>query len=119
MGGQPCIRGLRMPVVTVVAMVEDGMTAEEILADHQSLEAADIIEAVAYAEATGPGKPPVERVLTAEEFNEMLRDAPPPTPDDVSITTDGRRLDTKEAVLAFVAELDADRASTATPDVDE
>ncbi len=27
MGGQPCIRGLRMPVATVVAMVADGMTA--------------------------------------------------------------------------------------------
>lgn len=113
MGGQPCIRGLRMPVVTVVAMVDDGMTTEEILADHPNLEAADIVEAVAYAEATGPGKPPVERVLTAEEFNEMLRDAPPPTLDDVSITTDGRRLDTKEAVIAFFAELDAETAAAA------
>jgi hypothetical protein len=32
----------------------------------------------------------------------MLRDAPPPAPDDVSITG-GRRLDTKEAVLEFRA----------------
>ncbi len=59
------------------------------------------------------------RVLTREEFNEMLRDAPPPTADDVSITRDGQRLNSKEAVLAFIAELDADRASAATPDVDE
>ena len=44
MGGQPCIRGLRMPVVTVVAMVEDGMTTEQIVADHPNLEAADIVE---------------------------------------------------------------------------
>jgi len=41
----------------------------------------------------------------------MLRDAPPPTPDDVSVTRDGRRLDSKEAVLAFIAELDAERAA--------
>jgi hypothetical protein len=44
------------------------------------------------------------RELTREEFNEMLRDAPGPTVDDVSITSDGRRLDSKEAVIAFFAE---------------
>jgi hypothetical protein len=71
--------------------------------------AGDITEALAYAEATGPGKPEVIRVLTRDEFNEMLRDAPPPTIDDVSITHDGRRLDSKEAVLEFIAELDAER----------
>lgn len=27
MGGVPCIRGLRIPVATVVGMVADGMTA--------------------------------------------------------------------------------------------
>jgi uncharacterized protein (DUF433 family) len=33
MGGVPCIRDLRMPVATVVGMVADGMTVEEIIAD--------------------------------------------------------------------------------------
>jgi uncharacterized protein (DUF433 family) len=33
MGGAPCIRDLRVPVATVVAMVADGMTVDEILAD--------------------------------------------------------------------------------------
>ena len=33
MAGVPCIRGLRFPVATVIAMVADGMTNEEILAD--------------------------------------------------------------------------------------
>lgn len=28
MGGVPCIRGLRVPVATVVGMVADGMTAD-------------------------------------------------------------------------------------------
>lgn len=56
---------------------------------------------------------PFLRVMTGEEFNELLRDAPPPTDDDVSITSDGRRLDTKEKVLAFCAELAADRAEAA------
>jgi uncharacterized protein (DUF433 family) len=44
MGGQPCIRGLRIPFATVVAMVADGMTAEEILADLPDLTAEDIRE---------------------------------------------------------------------------
>ena len=30
MGGQPCIRGLRIPVATVVAMMADGMSHDEI-----------------------------------------------------------------------------------------
>lgn len=50
------------------------------------------------------------RVMTGEEFNDMLRDAPPPTADDVSITADGERLDTKEKVLAFCERLAAERA---------
>ena len=54
---------------------------------------------------------PVERVLTRKGFNEMLRDAPPPTVDDVSITNDGRRLDSKEAVLELFAQLDAELAA--------
>ncbi len=50
------------------------------------------------------------RVMTGEEFNELLRDAPRPTADDVSITADGERLDSKEKVLAFCERLAAERA---------
>jgi uncharacterized protein (DUF433 family) len=49
MGGQPCIRGLRIPVATVVGMVADGMSHDEILAVHPDLEQADIGEALRYA----------------------------------------------------------------------
>lgn len=49
MGGLPCIRGLRMPVATVVAMVADGMTTNEILAEHPDLTPEDIHEALLYA----------------------------------------------------------------------
>jgi uncharacterized protein (DUF433 family) len=38
MGGVPCIRGLRMPVATMVGMVADGMTVDEILKEHATLE---------------------------------------------------------------------------------
>jgi len=49
MDGVPCIRGLRIPVATVVGMVADGMTVEEILAAYPDLEAADVEEALRYA----------------------------------------------------------------------
>jgi uncharacterized protein (DUF433 family) len=49
MGGVPCIRGLRIPVATVVGLVASGMTEEEILADYPALEAEDIREALRYA----------------------------------------------------------------------
>jgi uncharacterized protein (DUF433 family) len=49
MGGLPCIRGLRIPVATVLAMVADGMTTDEILAEHPDLTREDIHEALLYA----------------------------------------------------------------------
>ena len=49
MGGMPCIRGLRFPVASVVAMVADEMTVDEILAEHPSLEREDIAAALRYA----------------------------------------------------------------------
>jgi len=49
LGGIPCIRGLRIPVATVVGMVADGMSEAEILAAYPDLEAADIAEALRYA----------------------------------------------------------------------
>ena len=49
MGGVPCIRGLRIPVATVVGMVADGMTEAEILRAFPDLEPADIREALRFA----------------------------------------------------------------------
>ncbi len=49
MGGVPCIRGLRIPVATVVGMLADGMTADEILQALPDLEPEDIPEALRYA----------------------------------------------------------------------
>lgn len=51
MAGQPVIRGLRIPVATVVAMVADGMTVEEIVAELPDLEPADVTQALRYAAA--------------------------------------------------------------------
>ena len=50
MGGMPCIRGLRIPAATVVAMVADGVSADEILAAYPDLEREDVSEALQYVE---------------------------------------------------------------------
>ena len=49
MGGQACLRGLRIPVATVVSMVADGMTHKEILEAYPDLELADIQVALRFA----------------------------------------------------------------------
>lgn len=49
--------------------------------------------------------------ITLEEIQAGLKNAPPPTADDVSLTLDGRRLDSKEAVLAWLADVEADIAA--------
>jgi len=49
MGGVPCIRGLRIPVATVVSMVSEGMTEAEILEAYPDLTFEDIREALRYA----------------------------------------------------------------------
>ncbi len=49
MGGVPCIRGLRIPVATIVAMVADGMSVAEIVDAYPDLEPEDIQEALRYA----------------------------------------------------------------------
>lgn len=49
MDGVACIRGLRIPVATVVGMVAEGMSDEEILRAYPDLEPDDIREALRYA----------------------------------------------------------------------
>ncbi len=49
MNGVPCIRGLRIPVATVVGMIADAMQEEEILQAFPDLERDDIREALRYA----------------------------------------------------------------------
>jgi uncharacterized protein (DUF433 family) len=49
MGGLPCIRGLRIPVATVVGMASEGLPQAEILSAYPDLEVEDIREALRYA----------------------------------------------------------------------
>ncbi len=52
MGGAPCIRGLRIPVATVVDMVADKMTVDEIVAAFPDLEPEDMEQALHFAAET-------------------------------------------------------------------
>ncbi|MGQ0802351.1 MAG: DUF433 domain-containing protein [Actinomycetota bacterium] len=51
MAGVPCIAGTRIPVATVVGMIAEGMTTDEILAGYPQLKVEDIREALHYAAA--------------------------------------------------------------------
>jgi len=47
--GKPTIRGLRYPVETILDLLSSGMSTEEILAEYEDLEDADILAALGFA----------------------------------------------------------------------
>ena len=49
MGGVPCVRGLRIPVATVLGLLADGMSSQSILAEYPDLEVEDIQQVLGYA----------------------------------------------------------------------
>ena len=49
MAGVPCIRGMRIPVATVVGLVAAGHSVPEILEFYPDLEAEDVTEALRFA----------------------------------------------------------------------
>jgi len=52
MGGVPCIRGLRLPVATVLRMLAGGMNEQEILKEYPDLQVEDIRECLRFAAAS-------------------------------------------------------------------
>lgn len=76
MGGAPCIRGLRIPVATVVGMIADGMTETEILGAYPYLGREDIREALHYAaEAVRERELPLTNEAAAASRYAPLRSA--------------------------------------------
>lgn len=56
--------------------------------------------------------------MSLEEFEARMRVGGPSTPDDVGVKTfDGRHLQTKEEILEWLAEIEADRAAGRTVDL--
>ncbi|MGQ0744314.1 MAG: helix-turn-helix domain-containing protein [Acidimicrobiales bacterium] len=109
---------------TVVRLVGSGKIPARMVGTHRRLALADVL---AYREASAGRPEALDAMargadalesdgstltpLSGDEFLARVLGAPPPTVDDVSITLDGRRLDSKEAVLAWLAEVEAERAA--------
>jgi uncharacterized protein (DUF433 family) len=60
--GKACIRGLRMPVSSLLGYLGSGMTMQEILAEWPEIEEEDLYQALAYAASTLE-----ERIIPLEE----------------------------------------------------
>ena len=48
-GGMPCVRGMRIPVVTVLGLVAQGLPYAQILEEYPDLEPDDIKAALQFA----------------------------------------------------------------------
>lgn len=51
MGGVPCIRGTRIPVATIVGLVAQAQSVEQIVGDYPQLSADDVRAALEFAAA--------------------------------------------------------------------
>jgi uncharacterized protein (DUF433 family) len=49
MGGVPCIAGTRVPVATVLGLLGQGYSIDEVLADYPSVSRDDVLAALRYA----------------------------------------------------------------------
>jgi uncharacterized protein (DUF433 family) len=47
--GKPCIRGMRMPVASILSYLSSGMSIEQVLEEWPELEREDIYQALGYA----------------------------------------------------------------------
>lgn len=47
--GKPCVRGLRMPIASILSYLSSGMTIDDILNEWRELEREDILQALGYA----------------------------------------------------------------------
>ena len=52
MGGEPCVRNLRIPVATIITMVAQGITIRQIRKYYPDLKEGDITDALNFAAET-------------------------------------------------------------------
>ena len=62
LGGKPVIRGMRISVEMILALLSKGATSEEILEDYPELEAEDLQAALLYAHHLVAGETVHDRV---------------------------------------------------------
>jgi len=71
--GKPCIRGLRIPVASILSYLSSGMSIEDILREWPELEPEDIYQALGYAAWMMEEKVPL-REYTDKEFQCFLEE---------------------------------------------
>ncbi len=49
MAGQPCIRGMRIPISVIINLIANGLSIAEIINDYPYLEPEDIQQSLKYA----------------------------------------------------------------------
>jgi uncharacterized protein (DUF433 family) len=49
LGGQACMRGMRIPVSVIVSQIAHGASFEDVLHDYPDLERDDVSQAIGYA----------------------------------------------------------------------
>jgi len=55
-GGQPCVRGIRIPVSLVLRHLAAGQSAEQVIAEYPELEVEDVRECLRYAAWLASGR---------------------------------------------------------------
>lgn len=53
--GAPTVRGLRIPVQTILELLSSGMTTDEVLADYPDLEREDVLAALEFGALASGG----------------------------------------------------------------
>lgn len=66
-GGEPVIRGTRVPLRTVLASLAEGATTAEIIADFPTLREADVQAVIAFAAASATEDLPAPGVPTLQD----------------------------------------------------
>lgn len=85
MGGMPCVAGTRIPVATVAGSVANGLTTDEVLAEHPQLTRVDVQACLAYAaRAVDIRELPVQ--AAAALIHELLAETSAPLPDGSGLT---------------------------------
>lgn len=63
-GGQPVMKGTRVPLRTILASLAEGATIEEILQDFPTLTEEDVRAAIAFAAASAEEDLPIQGLPT-------------------------------------------------------
>ena len=97
---------------------DPGPSVLERLSERNRIDDAEAMT-IALEEIAAHREARIDLPLSGDEFVARVRAVAPTSGDDVSITRDGRRLDSRTAVVEWLADVDADRAAGRHLEFDE